>query len=93
MWCDKELEGKIKSRYYNEVINHILEDKKYLFVLTSVKKKINIAKLRKKYHELHSETGHWSIPKTPWDERVCLLCDTNMFEDEKLFRMSSIYPN
>ena len=25
---------------------------------------------------LHSETRHWSIPKTPWDERVCYLCDT-----------------
>jgi hypothetical protein len=47
------------------VINPNLEDQKYLFVLTSVKKKINIAKIRTNSHELHSETGHWSIPKTP----------------------------
>jgi hypothetical protein len=39
MWCDKELEEKRKLRYYKEVINHNLEDKKHLFVLTSVKKK------------------------------------------------------
>jgi hypothetical protein len=85
MWCNKELEGKIKLRYYKEVINPNLEDKKYLSVLTSVKKKINIAKIRTNSHELHSETGHWSIPKTPWDERVCHLCDTKRVEDEKHF--------
>jgi hypothetical protein len=39
MWCDKEFEGKIKLRYYKEVINPHLEDKKYLSVLTSVKRK------------------------------------------------------
>jgi hypothetical protein len=64
LWCDKELEDKIKLRYYKEVINPNLEDQKYLFVLTSVKKKINIAKIRTNSHELHSETGHWTIPKT-----------------------------
>jgi hypothetical protein len=31
---------------------------------------------------LHSETRHWSIPKTPWDERVCPLCDTMKVEDK-----------
>jgi hypothetical protein len=57
MWCDKELEEKRKLRYYKDVINHNLEDKNYLSVLPSVKKKINIAKIRTNYHELHSETG------------------------------------
>ena len=36
-------------------------------------------------HELHSETGHWSIPKTPWEEMVCHLCESMSFEDEKHF--------
>ena len=36
-------------------------------------------------HELHSEIGSWSIIKTPWDERVCHLCDTKKVEDEKNF--------
>jgi hypothetical protein len=85
MWCDKELEGKRKLRYYKDVINPNLEDQNYLSVLPSVKKKINIAKIRTNSHELHSETGHWSIPKTPWDERVCHLCDTKKVEDEKHF--------
>jgi hypothetical protein len=62
MWCDKELEGKRKLRYYKDVINPNLEDQNYLF-----------------------ETGCWSIPKMPWDERVCHLCDTKKVEDEKHF--------
>ena len=53
--------------------------------MPSVKKKIRIAKRRTNSHELHSETGHWSIPKTPWDERVCHLCDTKKVGDEKHF--------
>jgi hypothetical protein len=85
MRCDKELEEKRKLRYYKDVINPNLEDQNYLSVLPSVKKKINIAKVRTNSHELHSETGHWSIPKTPWDERVCHLCDTKKVEDEKHF--------
>jgi hypothetical protein len=85
MWCDKELEEKIKLRYYKDVINPNLEDQNYLSVLPSVKKKISIAKIRTNSHELHSETRRWSIPKTPWDERVCHLCDTKKVEDEKHF--------
>ena len=53
--------------------------------LTSVKKIIIIAKIRSNSHELHSETGRWSIPKMTWDERVCHLCDTKKVENEKHF--------
>ena len=67
MWRDKELEEKIKLRYYKDVINPNLEDQNYLFVFPTVKEKISIAKIRKNSHELHSEIGHWSIPKMPWD--------------------------
>jgi hypothetical protein len=52
LWCDKELEDKRKLRYYKEVVNPNLEDQKYLFVLTSVRKRINIAKIRTNSHEL-----------------------------------------
>ena len=30
MWCDKELEKKIKLRYYKDVINPNLKDQNYL---------------------------------------------------------------
>ena len=63
IWRDKELEEKRKLRYYKDIINPNLEDQNYLFVLTSVKKKITIAKIRTNSHKLHSETEHWSIPK------------------------------
>ena len=46
-----------KLRYYKEVINPNLEDHKYLLVVTSSLKKINIDKIRMNSHELHSETG------------------------------------
>jgi hypothetical protein len=39
MWCDKDLEEKIKLRYYKDVINPNLEDQNYLSILPSVKKK------------------------------------------------------
>jgi hypothetical protein len=53
--------------------------------LRSAKKKINIAKIRTNPHELHGETGCWIVPKTPWDEIICHLCDTKRVEDEKHF--------
>ena len=71
-----------KLRYYKEVINPNLEDHKYLSVVTSSRKKINIAKIRANSHELQSETWRWSIPKTPWVERVFHLCESMGGDDE-----------
>ena len=65
MCCDKELEEKRKLMYYKYVINPNLEDQNYLSVLSSVKKKVSISKISTNSHELHSETGRWSIPKIP----------------------------
>jgi hypothetical protein len=63
---------KNKLLLQNRVITTIdssedgIEDQNYLSVLPSVKKKISIAKIRTNSHELHSKTGRWTIPKTPW---------------------------
>ena len=78
----KKLEGKRKLRYYKEVINRNLANQNYLFVFTSAKNKMNIANIRTNYHDLLSETGHWLIPKTPQEKRVCHLCDTKKIKDE-----------
>ena len=56
LWCEKNLAIKRKLRYYMQVINPNLEDEKYLLVVTSSRKKINIAKIRTNSHEIHSET-------------------------------------
>jgi hypothetical protein len=85
MWCDRELEEERKLRYYKDVINSNIEYQKCLFVLTIVKKKKGIAKLRTNSHKLHSETRGWSIPKIPWDKKVCHLCDTKKVENENHF--------
>ena len=85
MWCQKDLADKRKLSYYKKVINPSLEDQKYLSILTSSKKKINIAKIRTNSHELHSETGRWAVPKTPWMERICHICENRNIEDENHF--------
>jgi hypothetical protein len=46
VWYDKELDDKIKLKYYKGVVKPNLEDRKYLLVFSSAKKKINIAKTR-----------------------------------------------
>ena len=81
---------KRKLKYYNEVINSNLEDENYLLVVTSSRKKINIAKIRMNSHELHSETRRRSIPKTPWAEKVCYLCESMSVEDENHFLLEWI---
>lgn len=52
LWDDKDLEGKRKLRYYKEVINPTLDNQNYLSILTSTKKKMNIARVRTNSHEL-----------------------------------------
>ena len=83
----KDLEAKRKLRYYKEVIKPILKDQKYLSVLTSSKKKINITKIRTSSHELHSETSCWAVPKTPWVEKICHLCENIKINDVPFFIM------
>ena len=86
MWCEKDLEAKRKLRYYKEVINPTLEDQKSISVLTSSKKKINLAKIRTNSHDqLHSETSRWTVPKTPSVERICRLYENMNIEDENHF--------
>ena len=72
-------------RYYKEAINPNLEDHKYLSMVTSSRKKIDIAKIIMNSRELHSETWHWSITKNPWVERVFHLFDSISVEDENQF--------
>ena len=81
---------EIKLRYYKEVINPNMEDQKYLSVVTSLRKKINIAKIITDSHKLHSKKGSWSIPKTPWEKRFCHLCESMSVEDENHFLLECL---
>ena len=89
LWCEKDLEAKINLRYY-KVINPTLEDQKYLFVLTSSKKKPNIAKIRTNSHELHSEASCWAVPKTPWVEMICHLFENMNIGEETHFLLKCL---
>ena len=89
-WCEKNLAVKRKLRYYKEFINPNLEDQKYFQVVTSSHKKINIAKIKTNSHELHSEKERWSIPKTPWKERVCHLCASMSVDDQNHFLLKCL---
>ena len=53
-WCEENLAVKRKWRYY-EVINPNLEYYKYLSMVASSGKKINITNIRMNSHELHIE--------------------------------------
>ena len=85
---------KRKLRYYKEVIIPNLEDQKYLSVVTSSRKKINITKIRMNSHGLHSKTPCWYITKTPWEEIIFHLCESMSVEDEKslCLRVSCLHP-
>lgn len=85
LWSDEELEGKIKLRYCNEVINPTPANQNYLYILTNAKKRMNITRIRANSHELQSETRSLYIPRIPLDETICLLCDTKRFSYEKNF--------
>ena len=95
-WCEENLMFKRKLRYYKEVINPNLiinpnlEDQKYLSIVTSSQKKINITKIRTNSHELHNETGSCSILKAPWAERVFHLCESMSIEDENHFLLECL---
>ena len=90
LWCEENLGVKRKLRYYKEVTNPNLEVQKYLSLVTNSWKKINITKIKTNSHELHSKTGCWSIPKTPWAERVFHLCDFINIDDENHFLLECL---
>ena len=65
-------------RYYKEVIIPNLEEKKYLSILISIKKKIIVARIKVNSHKIHSEIGHWTIPKMLWVKGIYHLCDAKV---------------
>jgi len=85
VWNGKELEGKRKLRHYKKVINTTLENHNYLSMLTNTKKKMNISRIKTNFHELQSDTGQWSTPKTPWDDKIYHISDTKKVEDKNHF--------
>ena len=52
----------------------------------NIKVNIKLTQLRTRNHKLHVETGSWCKPRsTPFDERLCFICDRDELEDEYYF--------
>ena len=66
---------------YNELFNCTYNDVLYNRYLYE-DKRIVISRWRLSSHNLKIETGRYTMPKTPRDERTCGLCDT-VVEDEQ----------
>ena len=92
MWCDKELEEKIKLRYYKDVINPNLEDQTYLFVLPSVKKKLSIARIRTNSHQLHSMSVGQFLKHHGMKECVTFVTLRKLKMKTLSLRLYSLYP-
>jgi len=79
---DNEIINKRKLKHYKYFINLDLDNQHYFSNTMVLKTKMNIDKIRTNAHDLHSEASHWTNPKTPWDERICKICDAKVVDDE-----------
>ena len=58
----------------------------YLTVILNIQHRLALTQLRTRNHKLHVETGSWCKPRsTPFDERLCFICDRDELEDEYHF--------
>ena len=68
-----------KARHYRYIMP-MLQTTRYIYYGIPIKFRIALTKLRCFVHKLHIETGrHRNIN---YEERLCILCNTNNIEDE-----------
>ena len=66
----------------------------YLTLHDNINNVINIFRFRSSSHNLAIETGRYTRPKTPIDDRKCIHCNLNQVEDEQHFLLEcSLYDN
>ena len=64
--------SKFKNKFRME--NYILQNQ--------LSRRRNFTKIRISCHPLAIETGRYTMPKTPVENRICLFCNLNAIEDE-----------
>ena len=58
----------------------------HLTVIFNIHHRLALTLLRTRYLKLHVETGSWCKPRpTPFDERLCFICDRDELEDQYNF--------
>ena len=81
LWKDL-LHNSPKLSFY-ETFKEYYEEEKYLNVLNNFEERQHFTKFRISNHKLAIETGRYSKPKTPRDQRYCLLCNNDEVETEQ----------
>ena len=86
-WCEQlqPVENSGKLRILKKVKKHF-ECKKYLLEISNFKHHQAVTKLRISVHKLTVETGRYN--NTPYNDRICKLCNLNKVGDERHFLMS-----
>jgi hypothetical protein len=59
----------------------------YLLCIKDHKLRRTLSRLRLSSHDLCIETGRYTKPKTPVENRICTLCNVGIIEDEYHFIM------
>ena len=86
--CEGNLAIKRKLRYYKEVINPNLDDQKYLSVVTSSQKKINIAKIRMNMNSITKQSVGLFLKIHGW--KWFSICVSMSVEDENHFTLECL---
>ena len=88
---EKNLQNSGKLQFYqNFRKGHDAEN--YLEMILSFDQRRQLTKFRLSSHKLVIETGRYSKPKTPVQQKLCVLCNRNEIETEKhLFLKCSLY--
>ena len=73
--------AQFKKKFKIEILSNCLSDRKFFF------------KLRTSCYPLAIETGRYTAPKTPAEDRICLICNTKSVEDEYYMTLVCPYYN
>jgi hypothetical protein len=76
-----------KLRTY-KLFKHNINIENYLVDRINVSTRKEFTKLRVSAHQLRLETGRFTKPKTPVDDRLCHFCNTRSVESEEHFMMA-----
>ena len=76
-WLSR-IENSSRSLFYRNIAD--FKFKPYLNIINLSKYRKEMTKLRVSSHRLFIETGRWTKPSTPIDQRICYQC--NKLEDE-----------
>ena len=80
--CFLNLENSNKALLYRN-IKVYFRPFLYLTAISNIQHRSASTHFRTRNHILHVETGSWCKPRsTPFDERLCFICDRDELEDE-----------